>query len=124
MEKSPGRSCQRGVIFSLMYEFIQIGEEPEPQASGDRFGPPRKYTAAGLLDPSHFPSIRPRCFGCSRPVAVAEIGLHVLNCDRVSIQDLVRFKTARAEFEANPSRAPQLVEQFVTRFRLNDGFQA
>jgi hypothetical protein len=106
-----------------MYEFTRLEEEPEPQASGNRFGPPRKYTATSLLDPSQFPSIRPRCFGCSQPLAVAEIGLHILNCERVSIQDLVRFKTARSEFEVNPSRAREVVEEFVNRFLLNDGFQ-
>jgi hypothetical protein len=31
-----------------MYEFTRL-EEPEPQASGRRFGPPRKHTAVGLL---------------------------------------------------------------------------
>jgi hypothetical protein len=106
-----------------MYEFVRLEEKPEPQPSGDRFGPPRKNTAASLLDPSQFPPIRPRCFGCSQPVAVAEIGLHVLNCDRVSIQDLIRFKTAQAQFEVNPTRAREIVEQFVNRFRLNEGFQ-
>jgi hypothetical protein len=106
-----------------MYEFTRLEEEPEPQASGSRFGPPRKYTAASLLDPSQFPSIRPRCFGCSRPLAVAEIGQHILNCDRVSIQDLLRFRTALAEFEVNPSHAREVVEEFMNRVRLNYGFQ-
>jgi len=106
-----------------MYEFTRLEEEPEPQTSGRRFGPPRKYTAASLLDPSQFPSIRPRCFGCSRPLAVVEIGQHILNCDRVSIQDLVRFRTALAEFEVNPSRAREVVEEFMNRVRLNYGFQ-
>jgi hypothetical protein len=106
-----------------MYEFRRLEAEPEPQASGSRFGPPRKYTAASLLDPSQFPSIRPRCFGCSRPLAIAEIGRHILNCDWVSIQDLVRFKTALSEFELNPIRAREVVEEFVNRFHLIDGFQ-
>jgi len=104
-----------------MYEFTLREEEPEPQPSGSRFGPPRKYTAASLLDPSQFPSIRPRCFGCSRALAVAEIGRHILNCDRVSIQDLARFKTALSEFEVSPSRALEVVEEFVNRVRLNYG---
>jgi hypothetical protein len=106
-----------------MYEFTLLEDEPEPQASGNRFGPPRKYTAASPLNPSQFPPIRPRCFGCSRPLAIAEIGLHILNCDRVSIQDLVRFKTALSQFELNPSRAREVVEEFVNRFRRNESFQ-
>ena len=106
-----------------MYEFTRLEEQPEPQASGSRFGPPRKYTAASLLDPSQFPSIRPRCFGCSQPLAIAEIGRHILNCDRVSVQDLVRFKTARSEFEVSPNRAREVVEEFVNRVRLNYGSQ-
>lgn len=35
----------------------------EPQSSGSRFGPPRKYIAAGLLDSPQFPRLHPRCFG-------------------------------------------------------------
>jgi hypothetical protein len=119
LEKSRRRICQQRVIFPSMYEFTPLEEEPEPQASGSRFGPPRKYTAAGLLDPSQFPLIRPRCFGCSQPLAVAEIGQHILDCDRVSIQDLIRFKTARSEFELNPSRAREVIEEFVNRVRPN-----
>jgi hypothetical protein len=37
-----------------MYEFSRLEEEPEPQASGSRFGPPRKYTAASLLGRRNF----------------------------------------------------------------------
>jgi hypothetical protein len=34
------------------YEFDEYGQEPEPQASSGRAGgPPRKLTAAGVLDP-------------------------------------------------------------------------
>ena len=33
-------------IFSSMYEFTRLEGEPEPKASGDRFGPPRKHTTA------------------------------------------------------------------------------
>jgi hypothetical protein len=105
-----------------MFEFNRVEEEPKPQASGRRFGPPRKHTVAGLLDPAQYPPIRPRCFGCSRPLMVAEIGLHILNCDKVSAQDLARFKTALAEFRANPSRAREVVEGFVNRIRLSRGF--
>jgi hypothetical protein len=105
-----------------MYEFTGLREEPEPQASGSRFGPPRKHTAAGLLDPPQFPPIRPRCFGCSQPLVVAEISRHILSCDRVLAQDLARFKTALAEFKANPSRAREIVEEFVNRVRMNLGF--
>jgi hypothetical protein len=56
-------------------------------------------------------------------LAIAEIGRHILNCDWVSIQDLVRFKTALSEFELNPIRAREVVEEFVNRFHLIDGFQ-
>lgn len=105
-----------------MYEFNRLEEEPEPQASGRRFGPPRKHTRVGLLDPAQFPPIRPRCFGCSQPLAVAEISRHILNCDKVSAQDLARFKTALVEFKANPSRAREVVEGFMNRIRLNRDF--
>ena len=120
----PWTILQQGVIFSLMHEFTRLEEEPEPQASGRRFGPPRKHTAVGLLDPLRFPPIRPRCFGCSQPLVVAEIGRHILSCDRVLAQDLARFKTALAEFKANPSRAREVVEEFAFRVRLNYGFDA
>jgi hypothetical protein len=53
---------------------------------------------------------------------VAEISRHILSCDQVSAQDLARFKTALAEFKANPSRAREIVEEFVNRIRLNRGF--
>jgi len=43
---------------------------------------------------------------------VAEISRQILNCDKVSSQDLARFKTALAEFKANPSRAREVVEGF------------
>ncbi len=109
-------------IFFLMYDFTRLEEEPEPQTSGWRFGPPRKITTAGLLDPPQFPSIRPRCFGCSQRLEVDEIGRHILSCDRVLAQDLARFHTALAEFEANPSRAREVVEGFVYRVRLNRHF--
>ncbi len=102
-----------------MYEFTRLEQEPEPQASGSRLGPPRKNIAAGLLDQPQFPSIRPRCFGCSQRLEAAEIAQHILNCDRVLAQDLARFKTARAEFEANPNCAREVVEDFVNRIRLN-----
>ena len=105
-----------------MYEFKKLEEEPEPQASGSRFGPPRKHTGADLLDPAQFPPIRPRCFGCSQPLMVAEISRHILSCDKVSAQDLARFKTALVDFKANPSRAREVVEGFVNRIRLNRGF--
>ena len=105
-----------------MYEFKKVEEEPEPQASGSRFGPPRKRTIAGLLDPTQYPPIRPRCFACSQPLMVAEISRHILSCDKVSAQDLARFKTAQAEFNANPSRAREVVEAFVNRIRLSRGF--
>lgn len=105
-----------------MYEFTRLEGEPEPQASGDRFGPPRKHTTAGFLDSPQFPSIRPKCFGCYQPLVIAEIGRHVLNCEKVSFQDLARFKSALAEFQANPSRAREVVAEFVNRIRLNSGF--
>jgi hypothetical protein len=105
-----------------MYEFTRREEEPESQASGRRFGPPRKHTAANLLDPPQFPPIRLRCFGCSQPFVVAEIGRHILSCDRVLAQDLARFKTALAEFKANPNRAREVVEEFVNLVRMNRSF--
>ncbi len=105
-----------------MYEFTRREEEPEPQGSGSRFGPPGKNIAAGLLDWPQFPRIRPRCFGCSQPMAVAEIGRHILRCDKVPAQDLERFQTAFAEFTLNPSRAREVVEAFVYRVRLRWGF--
>jgi hypothetical protein len=100
-----------------MYEFTEPEKEPEVQISGKRFGPPRKRIGTGLLDSPQFPPVRPRCFGCSQPLDIAEIGQHILICERVSIQDLVRFKTALAEFETNPSRAREVVEAYVIRVR-------
>jgi hypothetical protein len=107
-----------------MYEFTRLEEEPEPQASGSRFGPPPKKIAAGLLEWPQFPLIRPRCFGCSRPLGIAEIGRHIVSCERVLAGDLARFKTALAEFEANPGRAREVVDEFVLRVRLSRGFDA
>lgn len=115
-------TLQHGDILFSMYEFNKVEEEPEPQASGNRFGPPRKHTAAGLLDPAQYPHIRIRCFGCSQPLVVAEISRHILSCDKVSAQDLARFKTAHAEFKTNPSLAREVVEGLVNRIRLNRGF--
>lgn len=100
-----------------MYEFTRWERELEPQPSGSRFGPPRKRTAADLLDPAQFPPIRPRCFGCLKPLAIAEIGQHILNCERVSVQDLARFKIALAEFNENPDSALEVLERFLTRIR-------
>jgi hypothetical protein len=105
-----------------MYEFKKLEEALEPQASGSRFGPPRKHTLAGLLDPAQYPPIRPKCFGCSQQLIVTEIGRHILSCDKVSAHDLARFKTALAEFKTNPSRARAVVEGFVNRIRLNRRF--
>jgi hypothetical protein len=39
-----------------MHKFTRAEEEPEPQPSGSRFGPPRKYTSAGLLDQPSSPA--------------------------------------------------------------------
>lgn len=100
-----------------MYEFTRLEEEPEPQPSGSRFGPPRKHTGADLLDPPQFPPIHPRCFGCSQPLAVAEIREHILTCDRVSAEDLERFKSALAEFKANPGHAREALKRLVNRIR-------
>jgi len=100
-----------------MYEFTRLEEEPEPQPSGSRFGPPRKRTGADLLDSPQFPSIHPRCFGCSQRVDVNEIGEHILNCEKVPPEDLARFKTALSEFRANPRRAREVLERFVDRMR-------
>lgn len=38
-----------------MYEFTRLEEEPQPQPSGSRLGPPRKHTGVDLLDPPQFP---------------------------------------------------------------------
>jgi hypothetical protein len=45
-----------------------------------------------------------------------------LSCDWVLAPDLARFKTALAEFKANPSRAKEVVEELVNRIRMNRGF--
>jgi len=113
-----------GRIFFTMYEFTKLEEEPEPQPYGSRFGPPRKGTGAGILDSPQFPPVRPKCFGCSQPLAVAEIGSHILSCDQVSAQDLARFETAQAEFHVNPDRAREVVEGFVNRVRFNSALDA
>jgi hypothetical protein len=104
-----------------MHQFARLEEEPEPQASGSRFGPPRKHTGTSLVDPLQFPSIHPRCLGRSQPLRVAEISQHILSCDRVSAQDLARFKNALAEFEANPSNAREVFERFANRIRMSRG---
>lgn len=102
-----------------MYEFTVFEKEPEPQTSGRRSDPPRKHTGAGVLEPSQFPSIRPKCFGCSQPLAVDEISEHILSCDSVSAQDLGRFKIALAEVRANPSRAREVVADYENRIGMN-----
>ena len=99
-----------------------VSEQNTFPHGGSRFGPPRKYTGAGLLDPAQYPLIRTRCFGCSQPLMVAEISRHILSCDKVSAQDLARFKAALAEFKANPSRAREVVEEFMNRIRLDRSF--
>jgi len=104
-----------------MHEFTQFEQQPEPQASGRRFGPPGKRTGLSLLDPTQFPSIRPRCFGCSQRLTIAEIGRHILNCPYVAAEDLARFKTALAGFKLNPSRAREVVEAFLERVRMKSG---
>ena len=38
-----------------MHEFTPLEEEPQPQPSGSRLGPPRKRTGVDLLDPPKFP---------------------------------------------------------------------
>jgi hypothetical protein len=100
-----------------MYEFTPLEKELEPQPSGSRLGPPRKYTAADLLDPAQFPPIRLHCFGCSRPLAIPEIGQHILGCNRVLPSDLARFRAAHAEFTLNPTRAQEVLEGFLNRIR-------
>ena len=120
----PGTALPGGSIFFLIYQFTGVEKEPEPQASGSRFGPPRKHTAADLLDPPQFPPIRPKCFGCLQTLMVAEIGRHVLSRKKVLAQDLARFRTALAEFEVNPSRAREVVEGLVNRVRMNRGLDA
>jgi hypothetical protein len=61
-----------------MYEFSGMKEEPEPQASGRRFGPPRKHTGVSLLDPRswrgsklHESRSTESWLGCGKPVSVA-----------------------------------------------------
>jgi hypothetical protein len=100
-----------------MYNFTASEKELEPQSSGRGFGPPCKYTAAGLLDPPHLPPIRPRCFGCSEPLLINEIRLHILNCANVLPEDLARFETALTEFEVNPGRAFEIAEALAKRVR-------
>jgi hypothetical protein len=107
-----------------MYEFNPVEKDLDPQASGRRFGPPRKHTGAALLDPAQCPPIRPRCFGCSKPLMITEISRHILSCDMVSAEDLARFKSALAEFKANPNRANEVVERFVNRIRSNRDIDA
>jgi hypothetical protein len=68
-----------------------------------------------------FPSIRPRCFGCSQPLALAEISRLILSCDRVLVQDLARSKTALAEFRTDPGRAREIAGEFVNRIGMNGG---
>jgi hypothetical protein len=53
---------------------------------------------------------------------VAEISRHILSCDKVSAQDLARFKTALDEFKASPSRVREVAEAFVNRIRMRRGF--
>jgi hypothetical protein len=101
-----------------MYEFTPWEEELQPQPSGSRFGPPRKLTAADLLDPHQFPPIRPKCFGCSQPLAIAEIRRHVRKCGRVLAGDLARFEAALAEFILNPTRAQEVLEGYLNRMRM------
>lgn len=55
-------------------------------------------------------------------MAIAEIGRHIVSCDRVVAEDLARFQTALAEFTLEPSRAREVVEAFVNRVRQNFGF--
>ena len=105
-------------IFFSMHQFTRLEEEPEPQASGSRLEPPRKCTAVGLLDSRHLPPIRPKCFGCSRRLELTEISQHILNCDRVLVEHLVRFQTALGEFRANPGRAGEVFEAFLNRVRM------
>lgn len=52
-------------------------------------------------------------------MTVGEIGRHILNCDKVVAQDLLRFQNALADFTTNPSRAREVLEEFVHRVRLN-----
>jgi hypothetical protein len=99
-----------------------VSEQNTFPHGGSRFGPPRKHTGAGLPDPAQYPPIRTRCFGCSQPLMVAEISRHILSCDKVSGQDLARFKAALAEFKAKPSHAREVVEEFMNRIRLDRSF--
>jgi hypothetical protein len=52
---------------------------------------------------------------------IAEIGRHILSCSKVLAKDLARFRLALVEFEANPSGAREVVEEFVIRVRMNRG---
>ena len=102
-----------------MQDFIPFEKEPEPQPAGSRFGPPGKRTGIALLDPSQFPFIHPRCFGCSRRLALADVGQHVLNCEKISAGDLARFKAALGDFQTNPALAREVAQAFIDRFRAN-----
>jgi hypothetical protein len=104
-----------------MYDFTPFEKELDPQPSGRRSGPPRKFTAADVLEPPYLPPIRPKCFGCSRPLSLGEIRVHVVNCPSVSAEDLARFEAALAEFQLNPERALEIAQDFVSRVRSSFG---
>jgi hypothetical protein len=52
-------------------------------------------------------------------MTVGKIRRHVLTCHRVLAQDLARFTTALADFEVNPSRALEIVQDFLNRIGKN-----
>jgi hypothetical protein len=95
----------------MAHEFTGFEREPEVEASGRRVGPPRKFTAVGVSEPSPFPSMR--CFGCGQ--SMAEIGVHLESCSEVSAGDLARFREARRRFQANPNQAFEAVQSLLKR---------
>src|SRR5271156_286389 len=95
----------------MAHEFTGFEQEPEVQASGRHVGPPRKFTAIGVSEPSPFPTMR--CFGCGQ--TMADISVHVESCSEVSASDLARFREARRRFQANPNQAFEAVQSLLKR---------
>jgi hypothetical protein len=93
------------------HDFTKFEEDPEPQPFGRRSGPPGKFTAAGVSDPSASPNIR--CFGCGE--MMVDIGVHVENCAKISAKDLARFQEARRKFQSNPGQAFDVARTFLDR---------
>jgi hypothetical protein len=101
----------------LTHQFTRYAEEPEPQASGRRTGPPRKFTATGVSGPPLFPEMN--CFACGQ--TMVDISAHVESCADVSPNDLARFREAQRGFQLNPARAFEMIRAWLARRgRTND----